>query len=196
MLIKISDSVFGVGMAMHSLFPIQVLQLICARQQDEHMNVLRIFFILVFSEVLLQLVSVCKSLQLPSCWDPMTFWLEVIYNTAFLIVSVQSALAWSHLYPLQMQSLPIRVFIDLKIISAWFRKAFLSKTGTKAYVFTETEVNTGRNISLNSSSWDTFHLAYCSGMLLFLFFCCFFFIGWHYLRSWFSLPALDPADKV
>lgn len=67
MLIKISDSVFGVGMAMHSLFPIQVLQLICARQQDEHMNVLRIFFILVFSEVLLQLVSVCKSLQLPSC---------------------------------------------------------------------------------------------------------------------------------
>lgn len=52
---------------MHSLFPIQVPQLICARQQDEHMNVLRIFFILVFSEVLLQLVSVCKSLQLPSC---------------------------------------------------------------------------------------------------------------------------------
>lgn len=48
----------------------------------------------------------------------MTLWLEVIYNTAFLIVSVQSALAWSHLYPLQMQSLPIRVFIDLKIISA------------------------------------------------------------------------------
>lgn len=48
----------------------------------------------------------------------MTFWLEVINNTVFLIVSVQSALVQSHLYSLQMQSLPIRVFIDLKIISA------------------------------------------------------------------------------
>lgn len=88
----------------------------------------------------------------------------------FPYFSCSKTFAQGHLYSLLMQSFPIRLFIDLKIINIWFREVFLSWAGIKVCVFMETNVNSGRNTSLNPAPGALFCLVCLSGRLVFILF--------------------------
>lgn len=148
-------------------------------------------FILTFSKcfkVCFQCVKAHKcphaELQEHSGWRSLT--------CCFPYFSCSKTFAQGHLYSLLIKSFPIRLFIDLKIINIWFREVFLNRAGIKVCVFMETNVNSGRNTSLNPAPGALFFALFVSQVGWFSF--C-FFPGHCYLCSLFYLAASDPAGK-